>query len=188
MLVFGGTQNCLGMAHTSFISSWRSSMRHMERTKDAWPINHAGKFMREDYTTDTVCGTSSESPLWNKQESGSGVEIHQGINRNDVQNGTGCVTISAFRVSIGHCESYSPLEWQPRKQRYSTGMDCRRIGATMCKHFEIPIILHRSDEISLRVQVLSGSNGPVARIAIILSIQPFAHYLFQFSCQRVIPW
>ena len=30
--------------------------------------------MREDYTTDTVCGTSSESPLWNKQESVSGVE------------------------------------------------------------------------------------------------------------------
>ena len=30
--------------------------------------------MREDYTTDTVCGTYSESPLWNKQESVSGVE------------------------------------------------------------------------------------------------------------------
>ena len=30
--------------------------------------------MREDYTTDTVCSTSSESPLWNKQESVSGVE------------------------------------------------------------------------------------------------------------------
>ena len=30
--------------------------------------------MREDYTTVTVCSTSSESPLWNKQESVSGVE------------------------------------------------------------------------------------------------------------------
>ena len=30
--------------------------------------------MREDYTTDTVCGTSSESPLRSTQESGSGVE------------------------------------------------------------------------------------------------------------------
>ena len=30
--------------------------------------------MREDYTTVTVCSTSSESPLRNKQESVSGVE------------------------------------------------------------------------------------------------------------------
>ena len=30
--------------------------------------------MREDYTTDTVCGTSSESPLRYTQESGSDVE------------------------------------------------------------------------------------------------------------------
>ena len=74
MLVFGGTQNCLGMAHASFNSSWRSSMRHIEWTKGAWPIGHAGRFMREDYTTDTVCGTSSESPLRSTQESGSGVE------------------------------------------------------------------------------------------------------------------
>ena len=30
--------------------------------------------MREDYTTDAVCGTSSESPLRITQESASGVE------------------------------------------------------------------------------------------------------------------
>ena len=75
--------------------------------------------------------------------------------------------MSAFRVSVWHCESYSPMEWQPRKQRYRAGMDCRRIGATRCKQIESLIILHRSDEISLRVQVISGSNGPVARIATI---------------------
>ena len=74
MLIFGSTQNCLGMTHTSFNSSWQSSMRQMERTKDAWPIGHAGRFMREDYTTVTVCGTSSESPLRSTQESASGVE------------------------------------------------------------------------------------------------------------------
>ena len=74
MLVFGGTQNRLGMAHASFISSWRSSMRHMEWAKGAWPIDHVGRIMREDYTTDTVCGTSSEPPLRYTQESGSGVE------------------------------------------------------------------------------------------------------------------
>ena len=89
MLIFGSTQNRLGMTHASFNSSWRSSMRHMEWATGARPIGPAERFMREDYTTVTVCGTSSESPLWNKQESGSGVEIHQGINRNDVQNGTG---------------------------------------------------------------------------------------------------
>ena len=49
----------------------------MEWAKGAWPIGHAGRFMREDYTTDTVCGTSSESPLWNKQESVSGVESNR---------------------------------------------------------------------------------------------------------------
>ena len=46
----------------------------MEWAKDAWPIGHAGRVMREDYTTDTVCGTSSESPLRSTQESVSGVE------------------------------------------------------------------------------------------------------------------
>ena len=46
----------------------------MEWASGPWPIGHAGRFMREDYTTDTVCGTSSEPPLRSTQESGSGVE------------------------------------------------------------------------------------------------------------------
>ena len=46
----------------------------MEWAKGAWSIGQAGRIMREDYTTVTVCSTSSESPLWNKQESVSGVE------------------------------------------------------------------------------------------------------------------
>ena len=46
----------------------------MEWANGAWPIGHAGRFMREDYTTDTVCGTSSESPLRSTQESASDVE------------------------------------------------------------------------------------------------------------------
>ena len=49
-------------------------MRHMEWAKGAWSIGQAGRFMREDYTTDTACGTSSESPLRSTQKSGSGVE------------------------------------------------------------------------------------------------------------------
>ena len=74
MLAFGSTQNRLGMAHASFNSSWRPFMRHMEWAKGAWPIDHVGRIMREDYTTDTVCGTSSEPPLRYTQESGSGIE------------------------------------------------------------------------------------------------------------------
>ena len=46
----------------------------MEWANGAWPIGPAGRFMREDYTTDTVCGTSSESPLRSTQESVNGVE------------------------------------------------------------------------------------------------------------------
>lgn len=49
-------------------------MQHIEWAKGAWPIDHVGRIMREDYTTDTVCGTSSESPLRSTQESASGVE------------------------------------------------------------------------------------------------------------------
>ena len=74
MLAFGSTQNRFGMAHASFNSSWRPFMRHMEWAKGAWSIGQAGRFMREDYTTDTVCGTSSESPLRSTQESVSGIE------------------------------------------------------------------------------------------------------------------
>ena len=46
----------------------------MEWASGPWPIGHAGRFMREDNTTDTVCGTSSEPPLRYTQESVSGVE------------------------------------------------------------------------------------------------------------------
>ena len=46
----------------------------MEWATGAWPTGPAERFMREDYTTDTVCGTSSEPPLRYTQESGSGVE------------------------------------------------------------------------------------------------------------------
>ena len=49
----------------------------MEWTKDVWPIGHAGRFMREDYTTVTVCGTSSEPPLRYTQESVSSVESNR---------------------------------------------------------------------------------------------------------------
>ena len=49
-------------------------MQHIEWAKGAWPIDHVGRIMREDYTTDTVCGTSSESPLRSTQESVNGVE------------------------------------------------------------------------------------------------------------------
>ena len=46
----------------------------MEWATGAWPTGPAERFMREDYTTDTVCGTSSEPPLRYMQESVSGVE------------------------------------------------------------------------------------------------------------------
>ena len=46
----------------------------MEWATGAWPIGHAERFMREDYTTDAVCGTSSESPLRITQKSASDVE------------------------------------------------------------------------------------------------------------------
>ena len=49
-------------------------MRHMEWAKGAWSIGQAGRIMREDYTTDAVCGTSSESPLRITQKSASDVE------------------------------------------------------------------------------------------------------------------
>ena len=55
-------------------------------------------------------------------------------NQNHEQNGTGCVTISAFRVSAGNREHYSPLEWQPRKRRKRAGMECRRIEASSCNN------------------------------------------------------
>ena len=77
MLAFGSTQNRLGMAHASFNSSWRPFMPHMEWAKGAWPIGQAGRFMREDYTTVTVCGTSSEPPLRSMHESVSSVESNR---------------------------------------------------------------------------------------------------------------
>ena len=46
----------------------------MEWATGAWAIGPAERFMREDYTIDTVCGTSSEPPLRSTQESVSGVE------------------------------------------------------------------------------------------------------------------
>ena len=46
----------------------------MEWASGPRPIGHAGRLMRKDYTTDTVCGTSSEPPLRYTQESVSGVE------------------------------------------------------------------------------------------------------------------
>ena len=55
-------------------------------------------------------------------------------NQNHEQNGTGCVTISAFRASAGNREHYSPLEWQPRKRRKRAGMECGRIEASRCNN------------------------------------------------------
>ena len=49
----------------------------MEWAKGAWSIGNAGRFMSEDYTTDTVCGTSSEPPLRSTQESVSSVESNR---------------------------------------------------------------------------------------------------------------
>ena len=46
----------------------------MEWATGAWPIGPAERFMREDNTTDTVCGMSSESPLRSTQESVSDIE------------------------------------------------------------------------------------------------------------------
>ena len=46
----------------------------MEWAKSARPIGAAERFMREDYTTNTACGTSSESPLRSMQESVNDVE------------------------------------------------------------------------------------------------------------------
>ena len=49
----------------------------MEWAKGAWSIGNAGRFMSEDYTTDTVCGTSSEPPLRSMHESVSSVESNR---------------------------------------------------------------------------------------------------------------
>ena len=49
----------------------------MEWATGAWPTGPAERFMREDYTTDAVCGTSSESPLRITQESASDVESNR---------------------------------------------------------------------------------------------------------------
>ena len=55
-------------------------------------------------------------------------------NQNHEQNGTGSVTISAFRASAGNREHYSPLEWQPRKRRKRACMECGRIEASRCNN------------------------------------------------------
>ena len=46
----------------------------MEWATGAWAMGPAGRFTGDEYNTDTVCGTSSESPLRSTQESASDVE------------------------------------------------------------------------------------------------------------------